>query len=193
MKKLFFLFFIAISFHGLAQKIKLTEGNVSALKGQNSVNLEFMYDHVSVGKYPNEKDYIDKKKGDYNGKEPGKGDKWEKDWYGDRKGRFEPRFTESFILGGLSAKPDAQYTIVFNTVSIEPGFNIGIARRYAFIDGTAVLVATNDKSKVLAKFTIDNAPGRTYGGYDFDTGLRIQEAYATAGKGLGRFIAKNLK
>jgi hypothetical protein len=193
MKKLFLLFFIAISFHGLAQKIILVEGNVSALKGQNSVNLEFTYDRVSVGKYPNEKDYIDKKKADYNAKEPGKGDKWEKDWYGDRKGRFEPRFTESFILGGLSAKPDAQYTIVFNTVSIEPGFNIGIARKYAFIDGTAVLVATNDKSKVLAKFTIDNAPGRTFGGYDFDTGLRIQEAYATAGKGLGRFIAKNLK
>jgi len=193
MKKLLFLFFIAISFQGLAQKIKLTEGNVSALKGQNSVNLEFTYDGVSVGKYPNEKDYIDKKKADYNAKEPGKGDKWEKDWYGDRKGRFEPRFIESFTAAGMSAKPDAQYTIVFNTVSIEPGFNIGIARKYAFIDGTAVLVATNDKSKVLAKFTIDNAPGRTYGGYDFDTGLRIQEAYATAGKGLGRFIAKNLK
>jgi len=53
MKKLLFLFFIAISFQGLAQKIKLTEGNVSALKGQNSVNLEFTYDRVSVGKYPN--------------------------------------------------------------------------------------------------------------------------------------------
>jgi len=192
MKKLLLLFFIAISFHGFTQKIKLAEGNVSALKGQKTINLEFTYDGVRVGKYANEKEYIDKKKADYNGKEPGKGDKWEKDWFNDRKGRFEPRFIESFILAGMTAKQDAQYSIVFNTTFIEPGFNVGVARRNAYIDGVAVLVATNDKSKVLARFTIDNAPGRIYGGYDFDTGLRIQEGYATAGKGLGRFIAKNV-
>jgi hypothetical protein len=29
-------------------------------------------------------------------------------------------------------------------------------------------------------------------GFDYDTGLRIQECYATAGKRLGRFIAKGL-
>ena len=192
MKKLFLLFFIATSLHGIAQKIKLVEGSASVLKGQNSINLEFTYDGVRVGKYANEKDYIEKKKADYNAKEPGKGDQWEKDWFNDRKGRFEPRFTESFTSAGMSAKQDAQYTIVFNTTFFEPGFNIGITRRNAYIDGVAVLVATSDKSKVIAKFTIDNAPGRIFGGYDFDTGLRIQEAYATAGKGLGRFIAKNL-
>jgi hypothetical protein len=193
MKRLLFLIFIAMSFSGLAQKIKLTEGNAVVLKGQKSINLEFSYDGVRVGKYANEKDYIEKKKTDYNAKEPGKGDLWEKDWFNDRKGRYEPRFTESFVLGGLSAKQDAPYTIIFNTTSVEPGFNIGIARKYAHIDGVAVLVATADKSKVLAKFTIDNAPGRTFGGNDFDTGLRIQEAYAMAGRGLGRFIATNIK
>jgi len=191
MKKLLFLFFIAISFHCLSQKIKLVEGNLSALKGQNSINLEFSYDGVRVGKYANEKEYIEKKKADYNAKEPGKGNQWEKDWFSDRKGRFEPRFTESFTAAGMSAKPDAQYTLLFNTTFIEPGFNVGIARKNAYVDGTAVLVATADKSKVLARLTVDNAPGRIFGGYDFDTGLRIQECYATAGKGLGRFIGKN--
>ena len=193
MKKLLLLFFIAISFHGLAQKIKLTEGNLSALKGQKSINLELTYDGVRVGKYADEKEYIEKKKAEYNKKEPGKGDQWEKDWNADRKGRFEPRFTEQFILAGMSAKEDAQYTLIFNTTFIEPGFNVGVARRNAYIDGVALLVATADKSKVLAKLTVDNAPGRIYGGYDFDTGLRIQESYATAGKQLGRFVAKNAK
>ena len=193
MKKLLLLFFIAISFHGFAQKIKLTEGNLSALKGQKSINLELTYNGVRVGKYADEKEYIEKKKAEYNKKEQGKGDQWEKDWYADRKGRFEPRFVESFILAGMSAKQDAQYTLIFNTTFIEPGFNIGVARRNAYIDGGAVLVATADKSKVIAKLTVDKAPGRIYGGYDFDTGLRIQESYATAGKQLGRFIAKNAK
>ena len=193
MKKLLLLFFIAISFHGLAQKIKLVEGNLSALKGQKSINLELTYEGVRVGKYADEKEYIEKKKGEYNKKEPGKGDQWEKDWHADRKGRFEPRYVESFILAGMSAKQDAQYTLIFNTTFIEPGFNVGVARRNAYIDGVAVLVATADKSKVLARLTVDNAPGRIYGGYDFDTGLRIQESYATAGKQLGRFVAKGAK
>jgi hypothetical protein len=189
MKKPLLLFFIAFSFHSFAQKIKLTEGNLSALKGQKSINFEFTYDGIRVGKYANEKEYIEKRKTDYNAKEPGKGDKWEKDWVGDRKGRFEPRFVESFTSAGMSQKQDAQYTLIFNTAFIEPGFNVGVARKNAYIDGVALLVATADKSKILAKLTVDNAPGRMYGG-DFDTGLRIQESYATAGKGLGRFVAK---
>jgi hypothetical protein len=193
MKKLLLLFFIAISFHGFAQKIKLVEGNLSALKGQKSINLELTYEGVRVGKYANEKEYIEKKKGEYNKKEPGKGDAWEKSWFSDRTGRFEPRFVESFILAGMSEKQDAQYTVIFNTTFIEPGFNVGVARRNAYIDGGAVLVATADKSKILARLTVDNAPGRIYGGYDFDTGLRIQESYATAGKQLGRFVAKGAK
>ncbi len=192
MKKLLLLFFVAISFHGFAQKIRLVEGSDRALKGQNSINFEFAYDGIRVGKYANEKDYIATKKADYNEKEPGKGDKWEKDWFNDRKGRFEPRFIESFALAGMSSKQDAQYTLIFNTSFIEPGFNVGVMRRNAYIDGLAVLVATSDKSKVIAKWTIDNAPGRIYGGFDFDTGLRIQECYATAGKRLGILIAKDL-
>ena len=191
MKKSLLLLFMALAFHGFAQRIKMTEGNASALKGQSSINFEFTYDGVRVGKYADEKDYIEKKKSEYNKKEPGKGDEWERNWKSDRKTRFEPRFIESFADGGFSAKDDAKYTLIFNTTFIEPGFNIGITRRPAYIDGVAVLVATGDKSKVLAKFTVDNAPGRDVMGFDYDTSLRIQECYATAGKRLGRFIAKS--
>jgi hypothetical protein len=192
MKKLLLLFFLGISLHGLAQRIKLVEGNASALKGQHSINFEFTYEGIRVGKYATEKDYIDDKKADYNKKDPGKGDKWEKDWFNDRKERFEPRFIESFTAAGFSDKQDAQYTLIFNTGFIEPGFNVAVMRRPAYIDGVAVLVATGDKSKVIAKWTIDNAPGRDIMGYDFDTGLRLQESYATAGKRLGRLIAKEI-
>ncbi len=198
MKELFLLFFIAFSFHGFAQKIKLVEGSDSALKGQHSINLEFTYDGITIGKQMlNEKEYIDKKKGEYNAKEPGKGDTWEMKWYADRKDRFEPRFVGSFSSAGMSVKQDAEFTIIFNTTTIEPGYNIGglalgwtPTHRNAYIDGVAVLVATSDKSKVIARWTIDNAPGN--GVADWDTGFRIQESYATAGQRLGRLIAKDL-
>jgi hypothetical protein len=158
MKKIFLLLLIAISFHGFAQKIRLTDGSVDVLKGKSALNFDFSYDGVRVGKFADENDYISKKKTEYDKKEPGKGDEWAKSWVGDRKGRYEPRFIESFGDGGFVAKADAEYTLIFTTTFIEPGFNIGITRRPAYIDGYAVLVATSDKGKVLAKFTVDNGP-----------------------------------
>ena len=190
MKRLLLVPILLISIYGFSQKIRLVEGNSDVLKGQTAINFEFVYDGVKVGKYATEQEYIDRKKADYNEKEKGKGDEWEKNWFADRKARFEPRFVESFTSAGWTSKSDAQYTIIFSTTFIEPGFNVGVMRRPAYMDGFAVLVATSDKSKVLAKYTVDNAPGQTFGGFDFDTGLRIQESYATAGKRLGRLIAK---
>ena len=37
-------------------------------------------------------------------------------------------------------------------------------------------------SKVIAKINVENAKGRTFGGNDYDTGVRIAECYADAGK-----------
>ena len=59
----------------MAQKIKLTEGDPAVLKDQKQLNVEFTYDHLSVGK-DSEADYIRKKTAEYNNKEAGKGDTW---------------------------------------------------------------------------------------------------------------------
>ncbi|MVT10093.1 hypothetical protein [Chitinophaga tropicalis] len=186
----------ATSFTVNAQKIKLTEGDLSVLKGQTEINTEFNYDHVSVGDYKEEKDYIERKKSDYNKKEPGSGDKWEIAWKSDRQARFEPRFNESFTDAGpikAGKFPAAKYTLIFKTTFIEPGFNVGVARKKATMDGEAWIVETADKGKVVAKLSVDKAPGRLAFGADFDTGVRIMESYATAGKQLANFVEKETK
>ena len=43
-------------------------------------------------------------------------------------------------------------------------------------------------SKKIYTISVSNASGRTFGGYDYDTGLRLSEAYAVAGKRLGKYI-----
>jgi hypothetical protein len=175
-----------------AQKIKVKEGDLSALKGQTEINTTFEYEHIKVGKFDNEQDYINKKKDEYNKKEPGKGDTWEKAWKSDRAERFEPKFNQLFTENGdikAGSFPDAKYTLVFKTNFVEPGFNIAIARKSASVDGEAWIIETATK-KVIAKLSVDDCPGRIFGGFDFDTGLRLQESYAVAGKGLGKFINK---
>jgi len=173
-----------------AQKVKTVSGNDEILKNETSVNVEFVYEGMSVGKYDTEKEYITEKTKEYNGKEAGKGDAWAQSWQNSKASRYEPKFIQLFTEHSkMTIDKNAKYTIIFKTRSIEPGYNIGISRKNAQIDAEIWIVETANKSNKLAVMTIDNVPGGTAFGYDFDTGQRISEGYANAGKKL----AKSLK
>ena len=178
-----------------AQKVRLIDGNLDGLKGVQKMNIQFDYSHMGVGKFEEEADYIKKKKTELNEKEPGRGNSWEKAWIADRKNRFEPQFKELFMkhseitVGNL---PNEKYTLIFKTTFTEPGYNVYVSKKSAEIDGEAWIVETADTAHVIAKFTVMNAPGRTVFGSDYETGERLQESYATAGKQLGKTIKKEL-
>ena len=144
MKKLMILTLLSISLSGFAQKIKLIEGDLKPLKGQTSIDIELTYDNLRVGKFEKEKDYIEQKKADYNTKEAGKGDKWAAAWEDDKVARYKPRFTEMFTESmKMTKKAESTYTIIFNTTFIEPGFNVGVMRKNAYINGDAIIVEIN--------------------------------------------------
>jgi hypothetical protein len=185
----------ATSITASAQRIKLLEGDLSVLKGQKSINTEFTWDNIKVGSYDKEADYVQKKTDDYNKKEAGRGDTWAKAWESDKMNRFAPKFNELFSDNSdMKAGTDknAKYTLIFKTSFLEPGYNIGISRKNASMDGEAWIVETADHSKVIAKISVDKAQGRIFGGFDFDTGVRLAEAYADAAKALGKFINKKM-
>lgn len=174
-----------------AQKIKVTEGKIPDFKNEKSVNTEFTYQDIKVGKYDKEADYIEAKKEEYNKKEAGRGDSWAEKWVEDREARFEPRFDELFTkYSGLSIDKNAKYTIIFHTTFVEPGFNIGVTRKNAFINGEVLIVESSNKSHVIARLSVDKAQGYALWGRDFDTGERLSETYATAGRAIGKFITK---
>jgi len=180
---------LSLSLAGFSQKIKKVEGDLAPLKNETNINIEFIYDDMSVGKYEKEQDYIDAKKAEYNKKEPGRGDRWAKSWVSDRKGRFEPKFEELFSENShMAVTPKAKYTLIFHTTSTEPGYNIAISRKNAEIDGELLIVETANRNNVIAKLSVNNAPGKSVMGNDYDTGERISEAYAKAGKSLGKYI-----
>lgn len=180
-----------------AQKIKVTDGYLGMLKGQKVFDITFTYDHLKVGKM-SEEDYITKKMEDANNDEPGKGEKWKEMWYEDRTDHFEPKFLEllnDYVKkAGVVFKEDAdnaKYKMVVHTTFIEPGFNIGITRKDASIDLEVSFVPVDDESNVLSTISITRSPGRTGMGYgDFDLGIRVGEAYAKAGKELGKYLSK---
>jgi len=178
-----------LSFTANSQRIKTTEGDLSVLKNESAINVEFTYDNMSVGKYDKESEYLEKKKAEYNSKEPGRGDRWVKNWVADRKANFEPKFIELFEkTSGMTVKSDAKYTLIFHTTSTEPGYYIYISKKNAEIDAEVTIVETADRSKKIAVITVNNAPGRTFSGEDWATGDRISESYAVSGKKLGKYI-----
>jgi hypothetical protein len=172
-----------------AQRFKVIEGDIAILKTETAINIEFTYNDMSVGKFEHEADYIEKKKTEYNAKEPGKGDTWAKNWISDRKMVFEPKFIDLFEKStDMTVKATAKYTMIFHTTTTEPGFNIYVTRKNAEIDAEATIVETANRSKIIAVISVKNAPGRTFSGNDYATGDRIAECYAVAGKKLGKFI-----
>ena len=192
LKAFTFIIALCISMSSFAQRIKVIEGDLPAdFKDQKSVNTAFTYDNMGVGKFDKEDEYIKTKTDEYNKKEPGRGDNWAKSWIADRKNRFEPKFDELFTkYSDLTLNKNSKYTIIFHTTFLEPGFNIGITRKNAAVNGEALIVETANQSKVLAKISVDKAPGKSFWGNDYDTGERLSECYATAGRAVGKFVKK---
>ncbi len=179
-----------------AQKIKVTNGDLSFLKGQSEVLLEYDYSEMAVGKFDKEEDYVNKKVAEYNEAEAGRGDTWKGNWESDREGRYHPKFEE--LLNNYTAKANcnfdqtnikAKYTLILKTTFTEPGFNIGIVKKDAMIHVEVKFVETANNDNVLAVITMTNVPGRGMGN-DYDAGYRIQESYAKCGKSLGAFLVK---
>lgn len=197
MKKILVLSLLfSIVANGFAQKVKILDGSIDALKGQTKMNVVFDYSNMGVGSYSKEEDYVTKKVKEYNEKEPGRGDDWAKKWEGDRKNRFEPSFMELFnkkspvIIGNFA---DAKYTMKVRTTFTEPGYNIYVTRKNASINTEVTIYETASPDKAICTIQGLNFPGRTFGGNDYDSGTRLSEAYAKAGKDLAAFIIKNLE
>jgi hypothetical protein len=196
MKKTLAIIMVGMSLAGYSQKLKVVEGDLSALKGEKSIKTEFTYDKMTVTtKNVPEAEFVATKKDEYNKKEAGRGEKFAQSWVDDRPNRFEPQFRELFAKHSelTTADDNAKYTLIFHTTHTETGYNIGISKRPAYIDGEAWVVETANKDKVIAKLTIDNVPGSQFGGYDYDTGTRLAECYAKAGKDIGKLIGKSTK
>ena len=214
MKQLKFLTLVTfVSFlatRGFAQKVKLEEGDLSALKSEKTLAFAFTYDSMMIGSsghgrppgppHPGhshaqqtEAEYVAKHTEDYNKKSPGKGDEWAKAWKDDRETLYEPGFTKEFEkYGGLQPDPKSKYTLIFKTTNTEPGFNVGFMRHNAEISGVALIVESGNQSHVIAKISVVNSPGGSFFDNDYATDERISTAYSEAGRALGYFIKGKL-
>lgn len=185
---------LILSLTGYAQEVDLTKGDLSFLKGETTINIEFSFEKMAVGDFSKEAEYIKKKIEEYNTKEAGTGDSWAVKWEDDKKNRFPPKFILGFTnLSKMTVSADAKYSLIVNTRAMEPGYSIGISKRNAGIDGTITLVETTNRKKILAVLYFERPPENKWRGAAFDAGSRIADAYYLTGQKAGKFIIKNNK
>ena len=191
---LIILFMLFGTMSTFAQEVDLTKGDLSVLKGETSINFEFTYEKMSVGDFNKEADYIKKRIEEENKKDPPNGDNWAAQWEEQKKNYFGDKFMLGFFKTYV-AKYDksAKYTLIFNTKALEPGYQVGISKRNAGVDGTVTLIETGKPEKKLAVLFVERAPETKWRGAAFDAKSRIGDAYYMNGQKVGKFIEKNIK
>jgi hypothetical protein len=207
MKKLFVIACALVGFSASAQfgggaaapMTALQSGDISALDNVTKVNVIYDYKELGVGAYKTEADYVAKKVKEYDDKEKGKGADFVKSWEKGKTETYPAKFLEMFNkygpkdinMTGTNNTSDAEYTLIVKTTFIEPGYNIGISKKPAFIDIEFIFV---DKSgKELVRYFVKNAVGSQVMGYDYDVSSRVSESYHKAAKMLIGAIKKDRK
>jgi hypothetical protein len=187
-------FILFTMFNSFAQEVDLTKGDLSVLKGETTINIEFTYEKMSVGDFNKEAEYIKKRIEEENKKDPPNGDNWAAQWEEQKKSFFGDKFILGFTKQNkITFSKDAKYTLIFNTRALEPGYQVGISKRNAGVDGNVTLVETAKRDKKLAVLYVERAPETKWRGAAFDAKSRIGDAYYMDGQKVGKFIEKNIK
>lgn len=181
----------SLTLSATAQKLKLESGSFAAAKAEKEFNIVYDYSDFNVGtgkRAKKESDYVAEKVAEFNQKEAGRGDNWKESWLRDREARFQPKFEELMAKGGLKKNSGAKYTLTVKTTMLEPGFSVPMVMTVpAALDCKVIL---SEGGKELGVMSITGSPGNAFGGAAWDTGIRLQETYAKAGKELAKWIPK---
>ena len=168
MKNYIVLAVLFVSAATFAQKMKIKEGSFDFLVGQKAINVEFVYDNMTLlKKNIPEAQYVEEHAAELEDKSIGKGKTWEKSWAAARELIWQPKFLELMNRyfhddHGMSFQEelsDAQYTLVVETVWLFPGWDAGIMKQPAKVTTNLKFVETANRDNILAEVTSENAPG----------------------------------
>ena len=182
---------------GHAQTLKVAQGNFGFIKGQKEINVEFVYDNMTLlKKNLSNEDYIEQHSEDL--EERGKNAKiWRKKWADAPEYIWQPKFLELMnrylkkergvaFEEGLSG---TAYTLIVETVWLYPGWDAGVMKQPAKVTTNLRFVETANRDKVLLEVSSEDAPGKQWGS-SFSDEDRLGEGYAKTGKSFARLLLK---
>lgn len=191
----------------LAQKTEVVSGNFENLKDISEFNLVFDYEGLNVDGYTTEEAFIADKLNlfsdtaiKYGGDAEKRGREFKKEWHSDKKGKYEPKFIESFnkrFKGEVKANKElasAKYTATIKTTYIHGGMGADDSSRMNAI--VTVTEKANPSNVLLVYSFIMDKHVETKGwsnGFDAWAGGRISENYAKLAKEFAADLKKARK
>ena len=166
-KKLLAILFMCVTLAVTAQDFQEERGNLSFLKDQKVVNVEFKYDNLRLMK-----DNVT-----------------EKPKFLDLMRRT---VTESKGIAFQKDAPQAPYTLIVDAQWIYPGWDAYVMKQKAKVTTVLSFVETNNKENVLYQIRSIEAPGDQIG-HNYSNELRIGEGFEKTAKSFGKLIVKRLK
>lgn len=197
MKKQLTLILIVLCISANAQKMKIVDGNFDFIKNQKQINVEFVYDNMTLlKKNLSEEQYIKEHSADL--EEKGKNVKvWKKKWEDAPEYIWQPKFIELMNRyfkkdHGINFEEnltDAKYTLIVEVVWLYPGWDASIMKQPAKVTTNLKFVDTSNRDNVLTEVTSQNAPGDQWGS-SFSNEDRLGEGFAKTGKSFAKLILK---
>lgn len=178
-----------------SQKGKVLEGEWKSLSGINQFDLEFDYSNVEIPEFDKEIDYINQKMKEKEEDKLGTGKVWKEKYFADRANYFEPKFIESFNKRDdqkVSKSFDDEDHImkVFITRSYN-GWNVGVMRKAARIDANISIYKRGNHAPIFS-VAYEDVKGADALGYDFESHVRVAEAYAKLAKSFMKDFKKKV-
>lgn len=185
-----------------AQKFKDEKGDLSVLKGETEVNIEFIYNNLRLLKENlTEEEYIADRIAYLNKKKQNEGDYWVKSWNVAKESIWEPNFlklldrtitAEKGIAFKQPSDASRKYTLIVDAVWIYPGWDAGIMKQHAKVTTTLKIVETQNKDNVLYEVKAIEASGDQWGS-NFNDESRIGEGFEKTAKSFGKLMIKKVK
>lgn len=198
MKRTFLLMLLLfIGSSTFAQRtVSMKDGDYSFLRGVKTMNVQFNYDGMTVGKNQTEEEYVAAKVAEKNEKKPGSGDEWKKSWEKGKLNTYEPGFINYFNkkagkkLGlKLVEGDEAEMTLLVNVTRIEPGFYTYAVNKSAEVDANLLFVAADNHDDIKLQVVSTNIKSNEAP----DVSTRVLGCFMNTAGYLAKYIIKSLK
>ena len=177
--------------------VKIVSGDISLIKNEKIINIEFKFDNMKIDKFPTEQDYIKYYVNARNKKNPGSGEQWEQEWKINSRekcpNQFVDQINKEVLNRGLTFSPKdltSNYKMIVRLISLSKLKGTGgfTGREQLTADIEVIIVDNKNPNNIIAKIMLTKINGKGYG-----LPKCMEDAFGNAGQDLGEYIIKQLK
>lgn len=162
-----------------SKRLEVLEGDFKNINNIKNYDVVFDYSNVMIPDFDSEEAFLKDKMSKREEKHIGAGEVFKRNWFNDRKTKYEPEFIRSFNKYArkkgikISENTGARYIINIHTLIIYPGYNVGVWDSPSAIKAEISIYDIKNPNVLLLKALY----GKSTGNSVYNAGDRIAHCY----------------